>query len=103
MTTGERIKTLIDEQGIKQRDLADKIGVTEVSVSRYVHDQRTPKAPVIAKIARELHTTIDFLLGQEEEDADGGSYDKAMRDIKKHAHAWSCIQKQRLVYTLFEV
>lgn len=64
-TFGTRISDLLDQQGLSQRELADKVGVTEVSMSRYIKGERTPKGPIIANIAKVLHTTSDFLLGLE--------------------------------------
>ena len=60
---GERIAGLINELGISQRELADRIGVTEVSMSRYIRGDRTPKGPIIADMATALNTTTDYLLG----------------------------------------
>lgn len=65
---GERIAGLINELGISQRELADRIGVTEVSMSRYIRGDRTPKGPIIADMATALNTTTDYLLGVEKKD-----------------------------------
>lgn len=63
---GNKINDLLKQSGLTQRELADKVGVTEVSMSRYISGDRTPKGPVIANIANALHTTSDYLLGTEE-------------------------------------
>lgn len=39
---GKFILKRCKELGISQRDMADKAGLTKVSVSRYVHGTRTP-------------------------------------------------------------
>ena len=67
---GTRISDLLKQQGLSQRELAGKVGVTEVSMSRYIKGERTPKGPTIANIAKVLHTTSDFLLGLETEETD---------------------------------
>lgn len=53
-----RIKELLEKKGMTQRELADRVGVTEVSMSRYINGDRTPKGPIAAKIARELDADI---------------------------------------------
>ena len=63
---GGRIADLLKQSGLTQRELADRVGITEVSLSRYISGNRTPKGPVIANIANALHTTSDYLLGTEE-------------------------------------
>lgn len=60
---GERIAGLLKQLGITQRELADRIGITEVSMSRYIRGDRTPKGPVVANMATALNTTTDYLLG----------------------------------------
>lgn len=42
MTIGQRIKKILDNQGMTQKELAEKAGVTELAISRYVHDERIP-------------------------------------------------------------
>ena len=60
---GERIAGLLKHLGITQRELAERIGITEVSMSRYIRGDRTPKGPVVANMATALNTTTDYLLG----------------------------------------
>lgn len=60
---GDRIKILLDRRGMAQRELADRIGCTEVSMSRYITGARMPKAPTLAKIAKVLGVSADVLLG----------------------------------------
>ena len=64
---GGRIKGLLKKRGLTQKELAEKVGVTEVSVSRYISGERTPKGLVIANMANALHTTSDYLLGTGED------------------------------------
>lgn len=45
-----------------QRELAEKAGTTEVSVSRYLRAQRTPRLLTLAAIAQVLGVSIDDLL-----------------------------------------
>ena len=92
-TLGTRISDLLEQQGLSQRELADRIGVTEVSMSRYIKGERTPKGPIIANIAKVLHTTSDFLLGHETEES----------AIARNAKKWTKKQKADLVNALFEI
>lgn len=61
----ERLKSIIDAQNVSQKELAELIGVTEVTMSRYVNGQRMPKAPILVKLAKELGVTVDWLMGRE--------------------------------------
>ena len=53
----KHISDLLKQNGLAQKDLAQQVGVTEVSMSRYVNGDRTPRGPILANISRVLHTT----------------------------------------------
>ena len=55
---GGRIAELLTQYNMTQRELADKAGITEVSMSRYIKGDRVPKGTTLANIATALHTTI---------------------------------------------
>ena len=60
---GERVKLQLEKNNISQKELAEKTGITEATISRYISSQRIPKATEILKIAKVLNCTSDFLLG----------------------------------------
>lgn len=62
---GGRIKQRIEELGMSQRELAKACKITDVSMSRYISGDRTPKGPIISQIARTMGVTSDWLLGME--------------------------------------
>ena len=101
-TLGGRISELLDKNGMTQRELADMVGVTETSMSRYIKGDRMPKGPIIANIALALHTTADYLLGQEGEEDSELVYYQTQRAIARNARNWSNKQKADLVNALFE-
>lgn len=61
-TIGERIYDLMKENGYNQRQLADKIGVAEAVISRYVNNEREPRIAIIEKLVVVLNTTADYLI-----------------------------------------
>ena len=63
MTVGQRIKKILDNQGMTQRELAEKAGVTESAISRYVRDGRIPQTLILINICDTLHVSSDYLLG----------------------------------------
>ena len=48
----ERVKKLLDARGISQRELADEVGITEVTMSRYITAERVPSATLIPSFAK---------------------------------------------------
>lgn len=57
-----RIKTILKEKNMTQKQLAEKTGITEVSISRYVNGDRAPKGPAIIEIAKALGVDAGYLL-----------------------------------------
>lgn len=63
-----RVETLLKAKGMTQRELAAKLGVSEVTVSRWMTDGangRNPSVQTLQKIAEILETSPDYLLGKE--------------------------------------
>lgn len=56
------IDKLLKENGLKQKDLADAIGVSESSISKYRSGERIPKVDVLTKIADYFGVSTDYLL-----------------------------------------
>lgn len=102
-TIGTRLAQLLKSHGMTQRALADAVGVSEVSVSRYIRGDRTPRAPILTKIARKLHTTADYLLsGSGDTDGDDPhGFHAVLESAMRHSHEWTLAEKSDLVTILF--
>ena len=59
---GQRILNERKAQGIKRVTLAKRIGVQSQTLAKYESGEASPKADVLAKIARELEVSCDFLM-----------------------------------------
>ena len=60
MTTGERIAARRDELGLKQYQVAEQIGVTKTTMSKYENNVNIPNADILAPV---LRTSADYLCG----------------------------------------
>ena len=79
---GERLKELLEKNNMSQRELAEKIGITEVTISRYISAQRIPKATEIAKLADALNCSCDYLLGFQNELTKETEMETAIHNLK---------------------
>lgn len=95
---GERILSLLQKQGLTQKQLADRLNTTEATLSRYVNGEREPKADMLANIATALNTTSDFLLGIEKVNYD---FPKLERIIARNSSKMSEQEKKALIAALF--
>lgn len=59
-----RIEERLRARQMTQRDLAARLGVSEVTVSRWLSGERTPSIETMGKIANALGTTISYLLSE---------------------------------------
>lgn len=59
---GGRLRSLREEQGLSQNQLADVIGIHLSQLSRIEREHSTPSAETLIALARALHTTTDALL-----------------------------------------
>lgn len=101
-TFSERLAELMKQQGITQKELAVTVGITEASMSRYMHSDRIPKSAIIANMATALHTTSDYLLGTEEKGDPECDYPRIIRLIARNSASMTKEQKKAIINTLLE-
>lgn len=65
MELNERLKMLMKEKGLNQKELAKISGITEASMSKYLSGERTPRIDVIVNLANALQVTTDELIGND--------------------------------------
>lgn len=63
-TIGERIVFLREELDMTQTKLAEKVGLTKMTLYKYEKNKCEPRCEVIARLSDALHTTSDFLIGR---------------------------------------
>ena len=63
----KRIKISRQIAGLKQRDLADKVGVSLITIARWENPEsgRSPNTAMINKIAEATNTSVGYLMGIE--------------------------------------
>ncbi len=101
-TLGEKLAILLKENNMNQKELAEKINSTEMTVSRYVRDERQPRAEVLSRIAYILNTTTDDLLSRAEPLDDEAEFQNIHRLITRNADKMSVEKKQRLIAALLK-
>ena len=67
MTWQEKVKQLMQEQNINQKQLSQRSGITEASVSRYLKSERTARIDIIVNFAKALNVTTEYLLNDDDE------------------------------------
>lgn len=96
------LKRIIDNKGVQQRWLAEQVGVTEVSMSRYVNGERIPKAPMAIRMADALSVDVKDLYGWDDEHVVGEPEQPETHEKRTETHACDCIERQAAIDALKE-
>ena len=67
MFNHERLAELIREKGIEQKELAEKVGVSDTAISFFARGLKDPSLTVLSRIARELGVPVSELIKDEAE------------------------------------
>ena len=59
---GEYLKSLLEEKGMTQAELARRTGITEASVSRYISGQRSPRIMQAYRMAWAIGIDMNTLI-----------------------------------------
>lgn len=65
-TLGTRLQELRKQKGLTQEQLAEKLNVTNQSVSKWEKDINAPDISLHVELANMLETSVDYLLGRDE-------------------------------------
>lgn len=55
------LRTILKEKNISQKELAEKVGLTESAVSRFINENRIPTGENMLKIAKVLNMKVEDL------------------------------------------
>lgn len=59
---GQNLEEMLVEANMTQRELADDTGLTEATISRYIHGRRMPTVRALVNIAYSLNCSFDELM-----------------------------------------
>lgn len=66
----KNLKFLRESYGISQQKLADAVGMSQQSINKYENHQTQPDLETLILIADFFHTSVDFLIGHAEAQAE---------------------------------
>lgn len=96
---GQKIKELCEKKGISHRELADMVGITEVSMYRYINGERVPRAPELINFAKALNVDPAYLFGidlsETETSPDTATIESTRRAILREAEKNICGQREQ--------
>jgi transcriptional regulator with XRE-family HTH domain len=99
---GERLKFLREEKGLRQSDLANKLGVSQQTISQYEKDVREPDSTMSKKIATFFGVSIDYLYGNSSERSPADKIKSALSSDPELADFWDKLSKREDLQLLFK-
>lgn len=91
-TFKNRLAEMLKNKGMKQKDLADALSVSEVTVSRWLSGERKLSMETVEKIADVLQTTPAYLMSENE-------LQPVQQEKKQEGINWSAILGTALTAT----
>ena len=95
MTWKEKVTKLMNERGITQKQLSQLSGITESSISRYLHNDQRPRMDIVVNIAKALHVETDYLLDEDEKSE--SAYNAIATSIARNGGELTLEEKNQLV------
>ncbi len=94
-----RVLEQLKQMNMTQRELAEILDVNETTISRYISGEREPKYEVMANIATALHTTVSYLMGENEEEY---PFSKVKCILARNAGQLTPSEKRELINVILE-
>ena len=88
MTTGNKLAKLRKEAGYTQEELAEKLGVSRQSISKWESDTAYPETEKLIKIGELYNCSMDYLLKEEIEEPNQTSCSEKKRSLKDSYFEW---------------
>jgi transcriptional regulator with XRE-family HTH domain len=85
---GIRLKQVREERELSQQELADRVGVTNKQIWRYENGLNLPTADVLARMAKELSVSMDYLAGLVDEPQGRAGEDRLSPNERKILSAY---------------
>lgn len=97
----ERVKTLMERDGISQKELANLSGISEASVSRYLSGDLKPRMDILTNIAKVFNVTTSYLVGEDDNLRESNAYEETLCVVTRNKSKLNDEQKAELIKVLF--
>lgn len=97
------ISDFLNKKGMTQRELADAVGTTEVSISRYVSGERMPKATTCIQIAKVLGCNVEDLYTLQRKEENRGMTEQEYKELTEEVkHSGMPLKSQKTIQRLID-
>jgi len=98
MTWEKKVKDLMKRRNINQKQLSELSGISESSISRYLHSGQRPRMDVVVNIAKALSVETEYLL--EDTETTDTAYNTISTAIARKGSELTAEEKNQLIALL---
>lgn len=84
MTFGEKLKKLMDEKDVTQKEVSSSLNIAISTLNGYANDNREPDFSTLASLARYFDVSTDYLLGIVDIPKNSSDYDDDKLQLLLH-------------------
>ena len=95
MSWKEKILDLMEQRNISQKQLSKMSGISESSLSRYLHSGNRPRLDVVVNVARALQVETNYLLDEEEQSV--SAYNTISTAVARYGSELTAEEKNKLI------
>jgi len=95
MSWKEKVTELMNQRNISQKQLSQLSGITESSISRYLHSEQRPRMDIVVNIAKALHVETEYLLDDSERGE--SAYSSIATAIARKGNELTAEEKNQLI------
>ena len=99
---GNRLKMLRNENKLLQKELAEKLGLTQQTISLYESNKREPDYKTLQKIVNFFEVSIDYILENTNERSPADKIKSALSDDPELVDFWDKLSKREDLQLLFK-
>ena len=100
-TFSERVKALMLEKKLSQKDLSKLSNITEPSLCRYLNSQVTPRADIVINIAKVFNVSENYLLGKSEKTSFEKAYEETLKVVARNRKVLTKEEKAEIISILY--
>ncbi len=95
MKWNEKVLQLMKQKGVTQKELSQRSGIAESSISRYLHSEAMPRFDVVINFAKALDVETDYLI--EESDNSESAYKTIATAVARKGNELTAEEKNKLI------
>lgn len=99
---GKRLRKLRKERDLLQKELADKLNLSQQTISLYESNDREPDSKITKRIANFFDVSIDYLYQNTDERSPADKIKKAISDDEELLDFWNELKNREDLQLMFK-